>query len=359
MRTRLDARHEAFVARVAAAGRLPPNRRGLWLYRLSKEVDGRLDGTGTFPLFARRVDKLYRLAAGRSGFYEPVDSPDELLRLSRVNARLLRGNAPVWSLNNLSASVRLFESVYGARFGVPPLPEPGEAEQGVHHLSLYGGPTRWGGLRFTNSWGGGWGYDGRGVLSREYLDGYMVEAWLDRPAGAGPTRFALPLLRRATSPKAFAAAWVPTLRGLGEVSFATRERRILHDDADHLLRTHETLSASGDPVEMIELHGPTGLPLGWAHLHYLITSRPGVSACKEFFVWPFVRGFGYGRLLEEHVAERAERWGSERLEVPLYEADDHPGAVHPAKAFATASGYEWSWVYKRRPNVSAVASKGL
>jgi hypothetical protein len=121
------------------------------------------------------------------------------------------------------------------------------------------------------------------VLSREYIERYMVEAWLGRPAGAGPTRFAAPFLERSDSdPAAFAAAWVPTLPWLKLVGSAAIDRRLRHNGAVHLVRIRETLSVSGDPVEMIEMHGPSGTPLGWAHLHHLTGERPA-SACARSF----------------------------------------------------------------------------
>jgi hypothetical protein len=63
--------------------------------------------------------------------------------------------------------------------------------------------------------------------------------------------------------------------------------------------------------------------------------------------------------LEGQVAERAERWGAERIEVPLHEVDDHAGGARAAKAFAVGAGYRWAWASGQRPNVSAVAIKNL
>jgi GNAT superfamily N-acetyltransferase len=355
-----ESPHELFVGRVARLGALPPNRRAAELYRLSKEVGGHREGTGTFPLLAARVNKLYELVVSGGDFYEPLGTYGELLNMVEVNGVLARGRAPVRTWNRLSVSVRLFESVYGAPLGMLPLPESGEAEQGVHNVSLIGAPTSSGGLRFVNSWGGAWGDGGRGVLSREYIERYMVEAWLGRSAGGGPTRFAAPLFERSDSdPAAFAAAWVPTLPGLILVGSAAIDRRLRHNSAVHLVRIRETLSVSGDPVEMIELHGPSGTPLGWAHLHHLTSERPRLSVCKEFFVWPLERGRGHGRLLEGQVAERAERWGAEQVEIPFHEADDHAGGARAAKAFAVGAGYGWAWAYGQRPNASAVAIKTL
>jgi hypothetical protein len=148
-----ESPHESFVGRVARLGALPPNRRAEELYRLSKEVSGHREGTGTFPLLAARVDKLYELVVSGGDFYEPLGTYGELLTMVEVNGVLARGRAPVQTWNGLSVSVRLFESVYDAPLGMLPLPESGEAEQGVHNVSLFGAPTRSGGLRFMNSWG--------------------------------------------------------------------------------------------------------------------------------------------------------------------------------------------------------------
>ncbi len=95
------------------------------------------------------------------------------------------------------------------------------------------------------------------------------------------------------------------------------------------------------------------------HLYHLVDVRPRVSVAKEFFVWPHVRGLGYGRLLEDFAAARAKKWGSKKLRILLHEADDYPGSVAMAKAFTTGAGYKWRWIFAQRPNVSAVADKSL
>ncbi len=356
-----DARsyHEEFVGRLSKLRGRSPNRQGAELYWFCKEIDGRPEGTGTFPLFAARLTKLSNLSNGRSTFYEPLGSYDDLLKLIRVNARLFEGGAPLWALNNLNVSVRLFESAYGVPLGKLPLPEPSDTEQGVHNVSVDGGWIQGGdALRFRNSWGK-WGDEGNGLLSREYLERYMVEAWLSKTAAVGPSRFTRPLLRlNAADPKAYVGVWMlssPLLRALN----SSIESSILHHRAEHTIRIQETLSASEAVVEMVELHDPSGMPLGWAHLHHPVDVRSRVSVAKEFFVWPRVRDLGYGRLLEDFAAARAKKWGSEKLRILLHEADDYPGSVAMAKAFTNGAGYKWRWIFQQRPNVSAVADRSL
>lgn len=78
--------HEQFIRRVRQLGAHPPNRQAGEIYELSKEIDGRREGTGTFSLFGGRVTKLFLLCNGHRAFYEPLGTYDDLLRLSRVNA---------------------------------------------------------------------------------------------------------------------------------------------------------------------------------------------------------------------------------------------------------------------------------
>ncbi len=161
---------------------------------------------------------------------------------------------------------RLCEALWsGLRrpFGKLPLPESGETEQGVHNVFVDGGWIQGGdALRFRNSWGEWWGDEGNGLLSREYLERYMVEAWLSRTATVGPSRFTRPLLRlSAADPKAYVGVWMlrsPLLRALN----SSIESSILHRGAEHTIRIQETLSASEAIVEMVELYDPSGMPLG-------------------------------------------------------------------------------------------------
>lgn len=346
--------HEEFVERVVRLRRLSPNQEALENYLLIKEeVDGRREATGTFPLFGQRLAKLRSLIERNGAFYELLGSYEDLLKLGLENNRLSEGHAPRWALNRLSVSVRIFESAYEAVRGELPMPLPSEAEQGVHFVSLDGIPSRAGAFPFTNSWGENWGEKGRGLLSRVYLESYIVEACLYRTSGIGPTRSTLPLLRRrnAANPKAYAEAWM--------LGAAPIKRDLRHGGEKHTARIRETLSASDEPVEMIELHDPSGRPIAWAHLHHIVGSNSRISVCKEFFVWPHVRKRGYGRLLEKLAADRAEEWGSERIKIVFHEADDHPKGATAAKALATGAGYEWEWVSQQRPNVSAVASRDL
>lgn len=344
--------HEGFVGRVLRLKNSSPNRQPFDLYRLSKEIDGRPEATGSFPLFASRVVMLGHLARWNPSFYEPLGSYDDLLVAARINGLLIEGGAPGWAANALSVSVRLFESAYGAPCGRLPLPAPGEREQGVHQVGVDGRWTEGGeALRFRNSWGGEWGDRGMGELTRAYAETHMVEAWLARSAAVGPTRAKFPRLLGATDARRFAEVWMT-------------ENRVLRMDpvsgaAGRDVYLYETLSIRGAPVEVVDLRDVRGLPVGWAHLHHVPHEQLKISVLKELFVWPGVRRRGHGRLLEGVARDRAGCWGSKKLRILFHEADDFVGNRAAAKAFARTARYDWRWASLLRPNVSAVCEKTL
>jgi hypothetical protein len=228
--------HETFARGLRRLRALSSDQFGREVYRLCKEIDGRPEASGTFPLFSLRVIKLSLLDSGEGAFYEPLGSFDDLLKLIVINARLLEGGAPAAALNSLSVSIRIFESAYGAPSGKLPMPEPGEAEQGIHNVDLDGGWARRGeALRFQNSWGE-WGDKGYGLLSREYLERYMIEAWLARRAAFGPSRFTRPLLQlNAADARAYAAAWMLESPMLRAVNAHVVESSVRHDGTEYLV----------------------------------------------------------------------------------------------------------------------------
>ena len=121
----------------------------------------------------------------RQTFYEPLSSYDQLLRATLINARLVDSYVPPWARNRLTVSFRMFESTNestnNAPEGIVSLPKIGEAERGTHAVAVDCGFTDAGErLRFVNSWGAGWGDKGTGVLSREYLERYIVDVWHSR-----------------------------------------------------------------------------------------------------------------------------------------------------------------------------------
>jgi GNAT superfamily N-acetyltransferase len=268
-----------------------------------------------------------------------------------MNGLLLEGHAPFNAINRLLISFQMFESAYSAPLGRLPLPGPGEAEKGAHTVAAgFGWSDAGESLRFQNSWGRSWGDGGYGWLSREYLDRYMIDAWLSRNARVGPSRFTFARLMEASGAKNFARAWMlenPRLRA-----------RFRHGGRSHRLQYYETLSHTGGPLAVLEIRDGRGRLLGWAHL-YFPRGRPRTSVLKELFVWPSFRRQGYGGILEEWATERARHWDSERIEILFHEVDALPRNRAAGSAFLRKVGYELKWRRHSRPNLAAIGEKVL
>jgi GNAT superfamily N-acetyltransferase len=321
------------------------------IYSISKQIDGYPEVEGTWPLVGSRVRTFLNLRE-RQTFYEPVSTYEELIDLILINSNLLGAYAPVSACNRLVISFRMFRSAYAAPSGVIPMPTPGDSEVGTHAVAAGFGWSDGGeAVRFKNSWGAGWGNRGYGMLSREYLDRYMVEAWLGRDARVGPTRHKLAHFAEATDDKEFTKVWMlenPRQR----VSFR-------HGDRGHRLHFYETWSCTDAPVELIEVRDGRGMRLGWAHLHHTPGQEPHVSVLKELFVWPAFRRRGYGTVLESAAAERARHRRASSIEMLFHEVDAKLRNRAAGQGLASKTGYTLQWRRSRRPNVSAVGVRSL
>lgn len=322
------------------------------VYAICKQIDGYPEVEGTPLIFGARV-MVFDYLNERQAYYEPVSTYDELLNLTRINGRLLDGHAPFSALNRLLVAFRVFNSAYAAPPGALPLPDPGDPEVGAHAAAAgFGWAEAYKALYFKNSWGAGWGDRGYGFLSREYLDRYMVDAWLWRDARVGPSRFTLARLREASGPKEFAKAWM--------LENARRRWRFRHDGRGHRLHLYQTLSHTGSPVDVIEVRDGRGRRLGWAYLHHCAgLPPPRASVLKELFVWPAFRRRGYGRLLEAIAAERARGWRSSEMRILFHEADAMPRNRQAGREFAGRTGYALKWRRQARPNLAAIGEKAL
>jgi GNAT superfamily N-acetyltransferase len=320
------------------------------LYRFCKDTDG-YKGEGTFNLAALRVLRRYWVY-DRQMFYEALTTYDQILEAQEINARLVDGCTPEWACNYVAISFRIFESAYIAPAGRLPLPAAGEQDRGHHAVFVVGWDEAGESLRFVNSWGRTWGDDGHGIVSREYLDRYLNDAWLARRARFGPTRHTWRRLTAAENVRDFARVWM-----IGNPRWRRRFSRFGRGHAQVLYET--VSSADSCPVEIIEVRTGRGFIIGWAHVHHLCVETPRTSVLKELFVWPTIRRKGYGTMLEQLACDRARLWCSERMQMLLHDPDDLRTLLSPGRNFGTALGYQWKWRTQPRSKVKATGEKAL
>lgn len=299
-----------------------------------------------------RVMAFHLIGQGQV-FYEPLSTYDQLLALTYINERLLRGGASAAVYNNLEISFQTFDSIFSAPAGWVPMPETDEPERGVHAVALGNEyvtrPVE--ALRFQNSWGSRWGDEGCGWLSRQYLHRYMVDAWRWRDVQVGPSRFTRMRLAEAVTNEDFAKVWM--------TENPRRETDFVYTGSSHTLHIYEALSVSGNPVEVIEIRNRLGLRLGWAHLHHISSELSRISVLKELFVWPAFRRQGYATLLESVASQRAKQWHSANIRIYFYEPDAAPRNRQAGQFFTLKLGYTLDWRQERLPNLAAVGEKRL
>lgn len=324
---------------------------GSEVYALCKQIDGMPTVDGTAPLAGVRAAH-FLWQRHRQPFYESIDSADRIQGQLFFNDRLRRGYAPEWSLSHIMIGFDVFESIHTAPRGRVPIPTANEKKLGGHAVVLTGGweeSGRW--LEFYNWWGAGWGNRGLGYVSLDYLDRYLIEAWLTRDASVGPSPFTYRRFMEAANERERVRAWLlPNPRW---------RRRRRHAGLGHQLAVYETLSVVDDcPVQVIELRTGFGIRIAWAHLFHL-GGGTRTSVLKELFVWPPYRRRGYGTILDSVAAENARAWGAERLQVLFYEMDARIPARAAGRLFGERRGYQWRWCRGVRPRVEAVGEKVL
>ena len=86
------------------------------------------------------------------------------------------------------------------------MPDPGERPLGNHAVTIVGWTDHASSLLFQNSYGPDWGDNGYGVLTRQYADLYMREAWTIRVGSCGPNDKNWNAVTTATGKK-LARAW--------------------------------------------------------------------------------------------------------------------------------------------------------
>jgi len=259
---------------------------------------------------------------------------------------------------HVGLGLELFDSAYQAPRGLLALPGPGEPFRGRHWtwtVAVHDERT----LVFMNTWGRGWGDDGRGHISRTYFDHHVDSVLLHRPAFTGAAPAMVDALRanhwRAGRPHDFdprewAKAWQepnPRLMGSVQVEGQAYER----------FRRTVWSAAAGQPAVHIYDIVDDGSCVGRFHL--VEPNAGGTATLQELWVRPERRREGFGRALEEQARRLARDLGAARVVAPLFEADSTSATKAAAVGFALMCGYRWGWSKARRPNVVGRAEKAL
>jgi GNAT superfamily N-acetyltransferase len=318
------------------------------LYKQSKLIDGASNIEGTWPIFGARALIFYGLRK-RQFFYEPLENFDNVINAITLAANQRKAYIPEYIADHLNITFSIFQSAYLAPQGRLTLPMDGDLPRGLHCVRLVGLEDHGEALVFQNSWGRNWGKNGCGVLTREYFERYVSEAWLMRNARYGITRFTYDRIVAATSNSSFRSAWLmENPRFWHSTWYAGQKYHILN---------YEALSTNDNcPVDVLELRNSLGIRLGWAEIWHLCkTVSCKVSMIKELFVWPPFRNRGYGTILESAARRRAAAWGSDRIAIVLHEGDARPNVRRPARMFAMSRGYEWQWRCSAMPPVCGIA----
>jgi len=322
------------------------------IYRLAKTIDG-YPGEGTFSLAVLRAISHFARYI-RQPFYEPLSSYDELLEVTQMKWRLREANVPLQYHYSLEIAVQLFESVYDAPHGAIQMPQDSEREQGEHALSEFlGWDDNGERLYFANTWGEEWGDNGRGSISRAYIDRYMTDAWVSRVACVGPTRFTWERIATADTNEAFGKAWL--------IPNPARVTRFRHRGFGHCLLHYETISVhTRRYVSVIEIQNGNGLRIAWAFLFHTreADGRP-TSILKEFYVWPDFRRRGYGSILEEVAVDVATQLRSAALQCYFHHIDAWPDNRAIGETFAARKGYVTIIGDYRFPRLYVVVEKYL
>ncbi len=321
------------------------------LYRVAKEIDNRSE-EGSFNLATLRAMKYYFLPY-RQCFYEPLSTRVQLKELADVGYTLREAYVPDYMLPHAVVSFRCFESVRTAPKGRLSLPKPGEVEIEGHAVAMAGWDYSDDSLLFINSWGRRWGDNGFGSLSPEYIDQYLIDAWLGGNARYGWTFEKARRNLSPLAPKEFAREWA--------LENPRWRKRFSHNGRRHQWVLYEALSITGCPVEVIDVRNEIGLRVGWTHLFHEpdIEKERRMSVLKELYVWPSFRRQGYGRLLESMAIQRARDWKSTKAQILFHNIDSFTNVRRAGRIFAERQGYAWKWRSTIRPITSAVGEKPL
>ena len=228
-------------------------------------------GEWTFPIFMKRA--FGSLMPDRY-FYELITQFSDLLHIARLNLRLLDAGVPQNFIQGMQAVIQVFPSMWDAPEGRLPLPDADEACLGCHSVAINGWTDD--GLIFQNSYGPGWGNNGSGVLTRQYADLFLREAWTSRVGSCGANPYNWHTLMAATGLD-LARSWCSSEKAsLGRIREGGRKFDYRHYAIVSL--------GSGCLVQVIEAcRRGANKREGWAHLYHFSNEGRHRPVLRELF----------------------------------------------------------------------------
>jgi hypothetical protein len=295
-------------------------RRQGWL--AGKEID-QLNGEWSYNIVTLRTSRFH--LQPNYVYYEPfwnVDSLSTGIWLSGVvNESLARPVAFA------TVSFETFESIYDAPSGVLPFPNDEESYVGSHTVGLVGFSTPMKVFKFRNAWGPGWGDEGYGSVSHDYLAEYGWDSFFSWNAyghehGYGPPLGAIEDMYAVISggEGAYSDSVVKHLwltRGEHGV------QRGVGPSRKYDVRCHRIGSiTSGCDVTTADIWLGNRL-VGWCFAAQRVEKESGdrVLQFTEFYIWPPFRNSGAARTLFNSCLKFCDAWNPTRLEVLLHTVD--------------------------------------
>src|SRR5262245_16962734 len=202
--------------------------------------------------------------------WPPVEPPgldEKAKRLRVLSYQRVRSaqecRAAIAAYRPVGAAFQITSQWFDAPQGVIPMPNEKAKIEGSHFVSIAGFSDAERAFYFDNSWGEEWGRQGRGQLSYEFFDRWMIDAWIMEGIGQYPPF--------ATHPGIQELVWgIPDFMG-----------RIVH--------VREYYDKSSDER------------MAWT----FIVEREGFLDVEELFVRPQFRRQGYGSRLMLSLQELA------------------------------------------------------
>jgi GNAT superfamily N-acetyltransferase len=314
--------------------RTPQRPNDIWAW--AKEIDGYPDKEWSYAIYNSRVIALYGVIP--QFFYEHLPSYEDVIRTLRRQHHLAARGIPEAFLDSVTLGLDWFDSGFYAEHGRLSTPRENDAFRGRHSVRALGLDDTGTAIAFANSWGPQWGDNGRGLLTRDYFQAHVSEAFLSRCNIVGPSASAVARTwelakRTKRRPDADLLSW----RTQSPMTMISH----LHDNRIHTIATFSSYSHSTKSlVDVIELRNPVHR-IGRCHLFHSSPDTPHKSTIDELFVLPNFRRRGYGSLLEEIAAKRAIGYGSRELEARVHRADDQPRMRELVNHFANQLGYVW------------------